>query len=194
MTITPTITLASTSPRRRELLARLGVRFEVRPAQIDERPLSGEDPETTAKRVALAKAEAAASIGAKGIVLGADTVVVLDGTVLGKPRDKDEALGMLRALRGRGHEVITGVALLNTENGRAYVAAVTTKVWMRDYSEKEMAAYVASGDPYDKAGGYAIQNTLLRPVRRIEGCYFNVVGLPLCEAIKGLIEVGYPRG
>ena len=192
MTKAPPIILASTSPRRRALLGGLRVPFEIRAADIDERPLPAELPIETAKRVALAKAEAIASKGIKGIILGADTIVVLAGTILGKPRDRDEAFRMLRALRGREHDVITGVALLNTDNGQKHISAVITKVWMRNYSDEEMAAYIASGDTYDKAGAYAIQNNMLRPVERIEGCYFNVVGLPLCEVIKGLIEVGYP--
>lgn len=186
------ITLASTSSRRRAILARLHVPFEVQPANIDERPLPGESPIETAKRVALAKAKAVALAGMSGIVLGSDTIVVLDGNILGKPRDREEAFKMLRSLRGRAHDVITGIALLNNDNGGVYVSATTTKVWMRHYSDKEMVEYIDSGDAYDKAGAYAIQNNILRPAERIEGCYLNVVGLPLCEVAKGLIEVGYP--
>ena len=179
----PRLILASASPRRRELLALLGVPFEVVPADIDETP-SGADPARLAERLALEKARAVASrLGATdhAAVLGADTVVALDGGVLGKPRDAEEARAMLDALRGRTHEVITALALIL--DGRATIEAVRTEVRMRDYAGAEVDAYVArtalEDGPYDKAGAYAIQDETFHPVAEAVGCVCSVIGLPL---------------
>ncbi|MDO8671806.1 MAG: Maf family protein [Dehalococcoidia bacterium] len=188
----PTLILASASPRRSDLLASLNLPFTVLPANIDERSLPGEQPAESAKRVALGKAEAALLLTREGLVLGADTIVVFDGAVLGKPKDRQEALVMLGTLRGREHAVLTAIAIISQEMGRIYSSVVTTRVWLRNYSDAELAAYVDSGDPFDKAGAYAIQNSAFHPVTRLEGCYNNVVGLPLCEVVKGLLVVGYP--
>lgn len=163
----------------------LGIEHETRVVDVDETALPGEAPEARARRVAEMKASAAL-VDRQGVAIGADTIVVLDGQALGKPGDADEARSMLERLRGRRHEVVTGVAVVNSETGSRYVTTVTTTVWMRDYGDDEIAAYVAQGEPFDKAGSYAIQSESFRPVARIQGCYLNVVGLPACELIQGL--------
>ena len=186
------LVLASASPRRRELLTQAGFSFEVHPAHIPEEPLTGEDPIAYVTRLAREKAqtvfnELATADGPrrKGrlngrsclVVLGADTTVTLDNCILGKPEDAADAARMLRLLSGRTHRVITGVALVTAES--AEVAAEATAVRFLTLSDEEIAAYVATGEPMDKAGAYAIQGRAARWIPRIEGCYFNVVGLPL---------------
>lgn len=183
------LVLASASPRRREILGRLGLPFSVRPVAVDESVLPGEDAEQAAWRLALAKAVAVAG---RGVVVAADTLVVDQGEALGKPEGAEEAFAMLRRLRAREHEVITGLAILDPDGRRGYISTTRTRVWMRPYADEEIAAYVAAGEPFDKAGAYAIQSTAFRPVARCEGCYLNVVGLPLCEVVKGLREIDYP--
>jgi len=180
--------LASRSPRRRELLALLGVPFQVAPVTIAENARPGELPEEMVRRLAQAKARLAAQRYSDGLILGADTIVVLDGVVLGKPRDEEEATRMLKALRGREHQVCTGLALIESATGRGVSRVVFTTVTMRDYGDEEIARYVASGDPLDKAGAYAIQHPGFRPVvlERLQGCYANVVGLPLCHLVEML--------
>ena len=150
-------------------------------------PLAGETPRQFVLRLSLEKARLVASKTSDAIVLGADTAVVLDGDVLGKPDGKAEAVRMLRKLRGRVHTVVTGVTALDSRSGRWLSAAKATDVTMRDFSDEEVAAYVASGDSLDKAGGYAIQDEAFRPARDTFGCYLNVVGLPMCEVV-GLLE------
>jgi len=185
--------LASGSPRRRELLAQAGYRFEVRPAQISEDPLPGEDPIVYVVRLAREKAEAVfreiASCTGSGeegrlTVLGADTTVTLDNTILGKPEDAADAARMLRMLSGRTHRVITGVAVVTAAGTE--VAAEATAVRFLTLSEEEIGDYVAGGEPMDKAGGYAIQGRAARWIPRIEGCYFNVMGLPLALVVSML--------
>jgi septum formation protein len=184
------LVLASASPRRRELLAQVGYRFEVHPAHIPEDPLPGEDPIVYVTRLAREKAEAVfreltSHSGPPKVpldeqslaVLGADTTVTLDNAILGKPEDAADAARILRLLSGRTHRVITGVALV-TEKG-AEVAAEATAVRFLTLSDEDIAEYVASGEPMDKAGAYAIQGRAARWIPRIEGCYFNVMGLPL---------------
>ena len=169
------LVLASASPRRRDLLARLGLAFDVRPTDADETWPEDLAPGPAAAEVALRKARAA---DVDALVLAADTVVVLDGDVLGKPADADGAARTLRRLSGRTHEVATGLAL--RLNGRETTAYETTRVTFADLSDDEIAAYVATGSPLDKAGSYGIQDDLGAVfVERIEGDYFNVVGLPL---------------
>lgn len=181
--------LASASPRRRDLLARLGLPFRTAVSAIEETPLPGESGEALARRLARTKALVIAPAYPDVVVLAADTVVVLDGCPLGKPADTTEAWTMLRALRGRSHEVITAVCVYVP--GRSPLsAALTTCVWMRAYGDDEIAAYVASGEPFDKAGAYAIQDPTFRPVARWRGCYTNVVGLPLCLTSALLQTVG----
>ena len=193
------LVLASASPRRRALLTQAGYRFEVHPAHIPEDPLPGERPIAYVTRLAREKAEAVfrdlTNAGSKSekklVVLGADTTVALDNTILGKPEDPADAARMLRLLSGRTHRVITGVAVA-TEKGTE-VAAEATAVRFLTLSDEEIAEYVATGEPMDKAGAYAIQGRAARWIPRIEGCYFNVMGLPLAlvcsllEPSSGLI-------
>ncbi len=185
------LVLASASPRRRDLLLQAGFRFEVHPAHIPEDPLPGEDPIVYVTRLAREKAEAVyrelSSSAAPGkvcldgrsslVVVGADTTVTLDNAVLGKPEDATDAARMLRLLSGRTHRVVTGVALAAAKGTE--VAAEVTAVRFLTLSEAEIADYIATGEPMDKAGAYAIQGRAARWIPRVEGCYFNVVGLPL---------------
>jgi septum formation protein len=174
---TPLI-LASASPRRRELLAYLGVAFTVLPAEIDETvPDSVDDPIAFARHLAETKAKAIASRHPRVAVLAADTIVVADGEILDKPVDAEAAREILSKLRNRAHEVTTAVAL--AYDSMVWVNHATTSVFMRDYTDEEIIEYISSGDPYDKAGSYAIQDRRFRPVDRCEGCYCNVVGLPI---------------
>ena len=172
------IVLASASPRRRELLERLGVPARVEPVSVDERFPDGVDPAEGARRVALRKVHAARDAGASGLVLAADTVVLLGPAVLGKPRDAEEARAMLGELSGRMHVVATGVALAD-ERGRVASGVETTDVWFRSLSAGEIEDYVRTGEPLDKAGAYGIQGLGILLVREIRGDYANVVGLPV---------------
>jgi septum formation protein len=169
--------LASTSPRRAELLRNAGIAFTAQATTIPERRRQGESPRKFAERLARQKAWAIRAKDPRRFVLGADTIVVVRGQVLGKPRDRRDARRMLRLLSGRSHQVTTAVCLAGPsfEDARSE----TTRVTMRRLSEKEIRDYVASGEPMDKAGAYAIQGIASRFVSRIEGCYFNVVGLPV---------------
>ena len=171
--------LASASPRRRELLAQAGFTFEVRPAHVNEDQKPGEDAIAYVTRLAREKAQAVfdAAGDAGVVVLGADTTVEVDGQILAKPLDAADAERMLRLLSGRTHRVMTGVAVVTKD--RAEVAAEVTGVRFVTLSDVEIAAYVATGEPMDKAGAYAIQGRAGRWIPRVEGCYFNVVGLPL---------------
>lgn len=182
--------LASGSPRRRELLATLRVPFEVVPSEVveDKAPLQTETPEQFAIRLAWQKATDVATRNPDDLVLAADTIVVLDGRVLGKPADNREAESMLRDLRGRQHQVITGVFLIQMSSGLQLAASDATAVTFRDYTDDEIAAYVASGDPLDKAGAYGVQSQSFHPASKIEGCCFNVVGLPVCVVAQLLLR------
>ena len=171
--------LASASPRRRELLTQAGYTFEVHPAHVNEDLYPGEDAITYVVRLARDKAQAvfAAINDPNVIILGADTTVTIDGHILAKPEDAADAARMLRMLSGRTHRVITGVALATTTG--VEVAAEVTGVQFRTLSDADIAAYVATGEPMDKAGAYGIQGLAAKWIPRVEGCYFNVVGLPL---------------
>ncbi|MDI3339299.1 MAG: Maf family protein [Sphaerobacter sp.] len=184
------LVLASASPRRRALLERLGVPFAVIPADVEEHlPTVAPRAERVARALARRKAVAvAAQVPPGTAVLAADTVVVLRGCILGKPADADEAAAMLRALRARQHRVITGVAL--AVGRRVRVTHAVTTVRMRAYGDDEIAASIAAGTPFDKAGAYAIQDPDFRPVASYRGCYCNVVGLPLAPVITLLREAG----
>jgi septum formation protein len=184
--------LASASPRRRELLARLVAEFESRPSDVDETPRPGESPRALVERLALAKAEAAARPGE--IALGADTEVALDGEVLGKPADAGAARRMLRRLAGREHEVWSGVALVDRrgERTRREVGSGLTKVRFRALADAEIAAYADSGEPLDKAGAYAIQGGAAGFVAGLDGELTNVVGLPLPLVGELLARAGIP--
>jgi septum formation protein len=178
------LVLASASPRRQELLRNAGIASEVQPAHINEDPLPGEDAKACAERLAREKALAIAKKRPNDPVLGADTVVVIDDQNLGKPIDAADAARMLRSLSGRHHRVITGVCLV--VNGQSSVASETTLVTMSEISESEIADYVATGEPMDKAGAYAIQGIASRWIPRIEGDYTNVVGLPIALVYRML--------
>ena len=188
------LVLASASPRRQELLRNAGISFSVRPANILEQRQAGESPTAFVQRLAREKAHAVADeLSSSDVVLGADTEVVLDletGTPLGKPKDADDAVRMLRLLAGRSHYVVSGVCLMWRSNQvwQHKSAAEITKVEMIRLSEKEIREYVATGEPMDKAGAYAIQGIASRWIPRIEGCYFNVVGLPVPLVYRMLRE------
>ena len=188
--ITQGLVLASASPRREELLRLLGLDFTVDPSGIDEPLEPGRPPEEQAQELAAAKAQVVARRWPEDVIIAADTLVVLEGRVLGKPADRDEAARMLRSLRGREHRVVTGVAV--SHPGGSVTRHRQTRVWMRDYSDAELDAYVASGGTLDKAGAYAIQDAAFRPVDRLEGCHCNVVGLPLGLLLRLLREVETP--
>ncbi len=175
-TLEKVLVLASQSPRRAELLRQAGIPFVVRAARVDESPLSGEDPVDYVCRLAEAKARAVPA-GADDIVLGADTTVVVDHQMLGKPVNTADAIRMLEMLSGRCHEVLTGICLRSGDRVIRDVAA--TRVWFTDMTTREIEDYAGSGEPLDKAGSYAIQGLASKFVERIEGCYFNVVGLPV---------------
>ena len=178
----PRLILASASPRRHELLTALGLAFEVRPADVDERT-EERDPVRLAEGLALRKARALVERSkefATTAILGADTIVVLEGRPLGKPAGPEEAREMLEALRGRTHEVVTGLAVIAGE--RVAADHARTAVTMRDYGSEEVERYIATGSPFDKAGAYAIQDGEFAPVERYEGCECSVIGLPLWTA------------
>jgi septum formation protein len=181
------LVLASASPRRQELLRNAGIAFEVQPANIPEDPLPGEVAKDYAERLAREKALAIANLRPQDVILGADTVVVVDGQLLGKPSDAKDAARMLRMLSGREHQVITGVCLV--VNGQSSVASETTLVTVSEITDQEIADYVASGEPMDKAGAYAIQGIASRWIPRIEGDYSNVVGLPVALVFRMLLEI-----
>lgn len=188
-----TLYLASGSPRRRELLTQIGVPFLTQIAPIDENALPGESPLAYVERLALAKGHAglAALADSDGaVVLGADTAVVLDGRILGKPRDRADALATLQALSGRSHQVLTAVALVSRERQAARV--VTSQVTFRPLTQAEIEAYWASGEPQDKAGSYGIQGLAAVFVSQLQGSYSAVVGLPLCETAALLAEFAIP--
>ncbi len=193
--------LASNSPRRKELLSLLGLEFAILPAPVDETPYPGEVGAEYVLRIARSKAEAALSqMSEAGIVITADTAVVIPARVdhetrdeekiLGKPAGEDEAVAMLRSLRGHTHQVLTAIAILPTPGGTIASDLCATDVPMRDYSDSEIETYVASGDPQDKAGAYAIQHIGFHPVDGLHGCYANVMGLPLCHLARSLFQLG----
>ena len=192
------LVLASASPRRQELLQNAGIPFTVYPANIPELPLAEESPRACAERLAREKARAVLRQQPGKLVLGADTIVVVDDEILGKPRDEADAMRMLRLLSGRTHQVITGVCLvgaLRTENqkletGFEDTRSESTLVSMTTLSVEDIHSYIASGEPMDKAGAYAIQGTASRWIPRIEGDYFNVVGLPVALVQRMLQEHG----
>jgi len=187
----PAVILASASPRRRELLQRICGEFRVEASGIEE-VLAGAPTAEAVAEVALAKARAVAGRVGEGVVLGADTVVVIDGEALGKPAGPDAARAMLRRLRGRPHEVITGVAVVDAASGRSEVTAVRTRVLMASVPDADLDAYVSSGEPLDKAGGYGIQGDGGALVAGFAGSYSNVVGLPLLATATLLNAFGVP--
>jgi septum formation protein len=178
----PPLILASQSPRRKVLLKQIGLKFSVQPSSVPEDVLDHEPPAHNAKRIALSKALAVSKKVKRGIVIGADTIVVLGDRILGKPRTKAEARTMLASLSGNMHTVYTAFALIDVKTGRRSVQLEKTKVWFRILSGSEINRYVASGSPMDKAGAYGIQDDYGAVfVERIEGCFYNVVGFPLTK-------------
>ena len=184
------VILASSSPRRQELLRQIGMSFVVDPADIDERLLPGEQPEVYALRLARGKARTASRKNKEGIVVAADTIVILDAELMGKPVDARDAEGMLERLSGREHRVITGLAIMDAASGKLLAKTAETKVWFRTLEPEEIRSYVATGEPLDKAGAYGIQGKGALLIERIEGCYYNVVGLPLSLLSVMLGEFG----
>ena len=182
--------LASSSPRRQAFLRELGLSFGVMAADIDETPLPDEEPIGLASRLATTKAQAVAKRLAPdvhAVIIAADTVVAMGPMLLGKPEDKADASRMLALLRDRDHEVHSAICVLDTASGHSQTMVNTTVVWMRNYSDTEIAVYVESGDPLDKAGGYAIQHAEFDPVQTIGGCLSGVIGLPL-DDLRMLLE------
>lgn len=185
--------LASNSPRRKELLRLSGWTFRILPADVDETPLEAEAADRYVLRLAQEKARAVADQAGLGEwIVAADTTVADEALILGKPQDAAEAMSMLLGLKGRVHQVYTAVAVFDPHSGRMRTELAATDVPMRSYTRQEVQAYVATGDPFDKAGSYAIQHPEFRPVEALSGCYANVVGLPLCHLARALHSFGLP--
>lgn len=182
MTSPAPLILASQSPRRRELLSQAGYTFTVQPADIDETRREGEAPDAYVKRLALEKAQAIHALRPEAIVIGSDTTVVLEGAVLNKPQDLDDARRMLQSLAGRAHEVHTGVAVVAGSSARSHVE--TTRVFFSDIPAADLEFYLTTGDSLDKAGAYGIQGYAARWITRIEGDFFNVMGLPIAATVN----------
>lgn len=182
--------LASQSPRRRYLLEQAGLRFEVVPSGIDESGFALMSPAALVRRLAAAKADNVAAAHPDAWVIGADTIVLIDGTVLGKPDGRGDARAMLRRLSGRTHQVYTGYSICRRRRKWSFTDAVVTDVTFKTLSDDEIQWYTHTSEPFDKAGAYAIQGLGTFLVRRINGSYTNVVGLPVCEVIEALIEAG----
>ncbi len=191
----PILILASNSPRRRQLLSLAGWMFSVAAANIDESQLPDESPRDYVTRLAEAKARAILpQAHSEHLIIGSDTSVVIDGEILGKPVDEHQARAMLTRLRGRTHQVYTGISVVRAEDGTALTEVVITDVPMREYSDEEMNAYIRSGDPMDKAGAYGIQHPDFQPVAAMDGCYASVMGLPVCSLTILLRQMGaHPR-
>ena len=191
MNKTPLLLLASNSPRRRQLLALGGWSFDRDVSNVDETLNPAESPADYVRRLAWQKARAVLSrAGEEHVIIGADTTVVIDGDILGKPANADEARQMLRRLRGNTHQVYTGIAVLRASDEMLWTSVVVTDVPMRNYSDAEIEHYIASGDPMDKAGAYGIQNPDFQPVVNMQGCYASVMGLPLCSLSVLLRQAG----
>ena len=183
--------LASSSPRRKELLQGLGLPFVVEVKTVKEDVPADTEPAAVVEMLALRKAQAVAANHKNGLIIGADTVVVCHDEILGKPRDQQQAKGMLKKLQGTDHHVYSGVAVVNALNGSSVVTHQQTKVFLQPMSDEVIARYVATGEPLDKAGAYAIQGIAAIFVEKIEGCYFNVVGLPINSLAHLLKKMDY---
>jgi septum formation protein len=190
MTESAEIVLASASPRRVELLQSAGISVSVRPSGIDEDLLPNETPEAHAMRLARDKARDVAKLGNGRFFIGADTIVVSGKEIMGKPQNAADAERMLRALSGSVHQVITGFSVIDAMSNSEITAAVKTLVYFKELRDDEIHAYIASGCPFDKAGAYAIQGDAAHMIKKIEGSYTNVVGLPLCEVVEALRTLG----
>lgn len=190
----PVILLASNSPRRRELFTWTGWPFNVVSVAVDETPLLGEKPENYVCRLAEIKARAAnTNIDAETLIIAADTTVAFEGCIMGKPVSPDDARRMLQTLKGRVHQVLTGLAVIQTGKNDLMIHLCTSRVSLRHYTDKEIETYIASGDPLDKAGSYAIQHKGFHPVVAFEDCYANVVGFPLCQLARIIKLFGGPH-
>ena len=187
----PELILASASPRRKELMDILGLDFAIIPSEISEDPILGESPLEMVRRLSLEKSQAVAANLECGLVIGADSTVVFEGLAIGKPIDDDDARRMLRYLRGTTHHVATGITVLDVESGKSISDAMTSEITLRYLSDQEIDASIASGVPRDKAGAYAVQDTELRPASDWQGCYNNIVGLPVCRLVEMLRELHY---
>ena len=182
--------LASGSPRRQELMRLLGVPFKVRVPEVDEQVAPGAIPADVPQDLSRRKAQWMIRQVDHGVIVAADTVVVHKGDILGKPRDDEDACGMLRRLQGERHFVLSGITLADAATGKQITELCESKVWLRPMTEKEIADYVATGDPMDKAAAYAIQNETFAPVSRVVGCPANVMGLPMCHVVRNLRRLG----
>ncbi len=189
--------LASQSPRRRELIGLCGYPFDTMAADVDENSVSDPDPVLDCIQTARLKAEAILNRidlprQERAIIIAADTIVALDGQILGKPRDATDARQMLTTLRGRTHDVHTGVMIIDVDSGQEVLGSHTAVVIMRRYTDQEMSAYIATGDPLDKAGAYAIQHAIFKPVEHLNGCYLGVMGLSICHLLQLLRQIDLP--
>jgi len=185
----PSIILASKSPRRQELMRQVGIWVEIIPSIVEESPLEGETPEEHVIRLAEEKGKEVAARNPGRWVIGADTIVLIDGDVLGKPRNRKEAEAMLMRLSGKEHKVYTGICIIGPDGKTLETQSVMTRVLIKELSLAEIEGYVKTGEPFDKAGGYAIQGMGAALVKEIHGSYSNVVGLPLCELVEILARM-----
>ncbi len=186
------LTLASASPRRRELMTALGLPFRIQPADIPENPLPNEPPQDMVERLSREKALTVAASLRRGLVIGADSTVIHRGQALGKPRNDREARNMLRRLRNTTHHVCTGLTVTNAATGQTLTISQTSRITLRNFSDAEIEASIAASTPQDKAGAYAIQDTALRPASHWQGCYPNIVGLPACRLLEMLHQLNWP--
>lgn len=184
------IILASQSPRRKQLLEQIGLKFEVDPSNYEEDMTLKMDPARLAEQLSLGKAKDVAKRHKNSIIISADTIVAVDNEVFGKPKTPEKAKYMLQKLSGRAHSVITGFTIIDTETNKQISKSVETKVYFKKLSEEEMDAYIATGEPLDKGGGYAIQGLASLFVEKIEGDYFNIVGLPILALTEELKNFG----
>ncbi len=184
------IILASSSPRRQELLRQLGIPFRIQVASVDETVEGDMPPGQLVETLSLRKARAVSGGLESGLVIGSDTVVTMGDKILGKPVNKEDALEMLESLRGRRHQVFTGLAVIDSVTGKYATVHECTEVYFRDASRQELEAYISTGEPFDKAGAYGIQGMGAVFVSRIEGCYFNVMGLPVAKLVQVLQQFG----
>ncbi len=182
--------LASASPRRKELLANLGLNIKIKVSQVDETMEEDIPPAQQVEKLAERKAAAVASETAEGLVIGADTLVVLAGKPLGKPANRQEAVQMINELQGKSHEVLTGLAVIDAATGQSVVTHQTTAVHFKPMTREQVERYVSTGEPYDKAGAYAVQGKASIFIESIQGCYFNVVGLPVSKLADALRVFG----
>jgi septum formation protein len=183
---TSSIILASSSPRRRELLAMLGIAFEVIPSHVDEEEIDGETPREHVARLSQAKAREVGRTFKDRWILGADTIVFIDGEVLGKPRTKAEAATMLRKLSGREHRVMTGFFIYHPGRNRSEGTVVESRVAIKELTDNEIKGYIKTGEPFDKAGAYAVQGVGMFMIEKVFGSHTNVIGLPVCEVVSAL--------